>query len=198
MEELEIMRQQLNALKQQLNSQQIVNRELMQKVMRRNASWLNKMVNAEIIAVPFLCLIIVVGCAVFGISMWYAVTYAVCCIADVVMDWYSVRIPNEIFGQYSILELKKYLLKQKRFRFIQTAVMLPLSLIWLSAYVYSMFVYGNIEFMNQHPREAHIVGIVTAAIANIVGIITVLIIYYKMQRTNDTLLRDIRDLETPE
>ena len=198
MEELEMMRQQLNALKQQLNSQSIINRKLMEKIMKRKSSWLNKLVNIEIISIPFLCLIISAGCAIFGISQWFAVVYAVLCIADVITDWYTVRIPKYMFGTASIIEFKKYLLRQKRYRFIQVAIMLPLSLIWISAYVYSMFVYGNLEYFNSHPHEAHIFGLVNALIANIAGIIGVLVIYFKMQRTNDALLSDINDLESPD
>ena len=52
MEELEIMRMQLDALKQQLDTQEIINRDLLRKIMRRKASWLNRLVNFETIALP--------------------------------------------------------------------------------------------------------------------------------------------------
>lgn len=198
MEELEIMRQQLNALKQRLNSQQIINRQLMEKIMRRKSSWLNRLVNVEIISIPFLCIVIAGGCAIFDISQWFAAIYTALCIADVVTDWFTVRIPKDMFGTASIIDFRKYLLKQKRHRFIQTAIMLPLSLIWLSVFVYSIFVWGDIEYFSQHSHEAHVFGVVNAIIACVAGIIAVLVIYFKMQRTNDALLHDITDLESPE
>ena len=195
MEELEIMRQQLCAMKRQLDTQQIVNKELLCKVMRGKASWLNKFVKIEIVMLPFLILIILAVSSFYGVSGRYALIYAVLCVLDVALDWRVVRIPPKMFGTASILDLEKFLLRQKKERFVQTCVMLPIAIVWLVAFCYAIFVNPNNPFIHDNPEYAKICGVVSGIIGGIVGIIAVVVIYRKMQRTNDTLLRDIHDLE---
>ena len=72
MEDLEIMRQQLAELKRRLDTQQIVNKGLLRKLMRRKASWLNRLVIVEIASLPFIYLIFAVTCYAAGISQWFA------------------------------------------------------------------------------------------------------------------------------
>lgn len=194
MEELEIMRQQLSAMKRQLDTQQIVNKELLRKVMRGKASWLNKFVNIEIIMLPFLILIILAASSLFGISGRYALIYTVLCVIDVAIDWRVMRIPSKMFGTASILDLKKLLLRQKKERFIQTCVMLPISIIWAIAFSYAIFVNTN-EPLTTDNSVAKICGVVSGIIGGIVGAIVIVVIYRKMQQTNDALLRDIHDFE---
>ena len=113
----------------------------------------------------------------------------------VALDWRVVRIPPKMFGTASILDLEKFLLRQKKERFVQTCVMLPIAIVWLVAFCYAIFVNPNNPFIHDNPEYAKICGVVSGIIGGIVGIIAVVVIYRKMQRTNDTLLRDIHDLE---
>ena len=50
MEELEIMGRQLEAMKQSLDTQQIINKKLLCKLIRKRSSWLNSFVISEKIA----------------------------------------------------------------------------------------------------------------------------------------------------
>ncbi len=195
MDELEIMRAQLEAMKQRLDSQQIVNQSLMRKIMRRKASWLNIYVNAEIISIPILFGAIAVACNLFNMSLWYAWVFLVMCVVDVAVDWRYVRIPPKLFGAASIVGFKEFLRKQKRVRYLSMCVMLPLSLIWVLMFTYSMMIHNPNPYLAAHPEVARAFGIGNGIFGCILGAVVVILIYRKMQRTNDDLLSDIRDLE---
>lgn len=195
MEELEEMRGQLDALKRQLDTQQIVNQDLMRKVMRGNASWLNGFVNVEIIALPFLYFLIAGICYLLDISQWYASAWLFLGVIDVMLDWRMVRIPPSMFSESSILELKKLLLRQHKGRFVQTCVMLPLALIWLMTVGYLFFTKLNVAVDDELLHAAKIGGLVGALIGCVVSVVVVVAINKKIQRTNDSILNDIHDLE---
>lgn len=194
MEEIEIMRQQLVTLKKQLDTQQIVNKELLRKVMRSKASWLNRYVNFEIITFPLVYLFFVIISAVYGISQWYAFIFFIIGGLDTALDWRTVRIPSDLFGSASILELKKFLLRQKRERHIQMFVTAPLCVLWIIAFLTAMM--KNIDVPSSELEQVvRTGGVAGGIIGGIIGVVVMLILYRKMQRTNDTLLRDIRELE---
>lgn len=195
MDEIEIMRQQLTAIKRQLDTQQIVNKELLRKVMRSKASWLNRFVNIEIITLPVVYLLFVIISAAYGVSQWYAFSFLIMSALDTAFDWRTVRIPSDMFGSASILELKKFLLRQKRERFIQVCVGAPLCVIWVVAFFLAMV--ANIDVTSSDDLEQMVKtgGLIGGLAGGVVGGVVMIVLYRKMQRTNDTLLRDIRDLE---
>ena len=195
MEEIEIMRQQLAAMKRQLDTQQIVNRELLRKVMRGKASWLNKFVNIEIITLPVVYLLFVIISAAYGISQWYAFAFLILSALDTVFDWRTVRIPTDMFGSASILELKKFLLRQKRERYIQICVGIPLCIMWIIAFFTAMV--RKVDMTSDDLEQAvRAGGLFGGIIGGMVGVVVVIVLYRKIQRTNDTLLRDIHDIES--
>ncbi len=194
MEEIEIMRQQLATLKQQLDTQQIVNKDLLRKVMRSKASWLNRFVNIEIITLPVVYLLFVIISAAYGLSQWYAFSFLILGALDTILDWRTVRIPAEMFSSASILELKKFLLRQKRERHIQIFVGGPLCVIWVVAFFMGMV--KNVDMSSSEIAQvARTGGLFGGIVGGIVGVVVMIVLYRKMQRTNDTLLNDIRELE---
>lgn len=197
MDELEIMRQQLLVMKQRLDTQQIINSELMRRVMRSKASWLNKFVITEIILLPFLFLFILGFCDGAEISTWYAYAYLVLAGIDVVLDYKTVRIAPKKFGESSILELKKYLLKQKHQRFVQTLVATPLAIAWMVLFILDL--YGSPLFGSTNGGDEKSMlfpALITGFIGITLGVIIIIVLYKKIQSTNDELLRDIQNLET--
>ncbi len=194
MEEIKIMRQQLATLKQQLDTQQIVNKDLLRKVMRSKASWLNRFVNIEIITLPVVYLLFVIISAAYGLSQWYAFSFLILGALDTILDWRTVRIPAEMFSSASILELKKFLLRQKRERHIQIFVGGPLCVIWVVAFFMGMV--KNVDMSSSEIAQvARTGGLFGGIVGGIVGVVVMIVLYRKMQRTNDTLLNDIRELE---
>lgn len=195
MEELEMMRIQLDALKQQLDTQQIINKDLLRKIMRRKASWLNKLVNFETISLPFIYLLFVSISAAYGISQWYAFIFLVFGAIDTALDWRAIRIPPSLFGTASILDLKKLLLKQKKIRFIQTCIGAPIGIIWMIGFFSQVLIHSIMTLPPEISSEAKLSGTIITLGATAVGVIIIIILYRMMQRTNDELLRDIHDLE---
>lgn len=195
MDELEIMRGQLAAMKQKLESQQIINAELMRSVMRGKALWLNKLVNIEIILVPFLYLFFVGICALLDVSQWFSFSYLVLSVVDVYFDRRTIRIPARMFSESSILDLKRCLLRQKRERFIQVCVATPAVVVWLVLFAMNILEKTAVADEIRNMGKAGIGGVVGAVIGAVIGIIVIVILYRKMQGTNDDLLRDIRNLE---
>lgn len=193
MDELEIMRQQLAAMKHSLDSQQIVNRQLMRKVMRSKASWLNRFVNVEIILIPVVYILIAAICAAYDISQWFSGTFLIFGAIDTALDWRTVRIPPRMFSDSSIIDLGKFLMRQKKERMIQTCVMYPLTLIWLIAFVSAMLVSTDMSFAGDYLAAARQGGIIGGIIGGLIGLVVIVIIFRKMQHTNDTLLSDLHE-----
>ncbi len=193
MDELEIMRHQLAAMKSRLDSQQIINRELMRKVMRSKASWLNRFVNVEIITVPIVYLLLVIICVGYGISQWFAGVFLLMGAIDAALDWRTVRIPPRMFGTASIIYLRKYLIRQKKERMIQTCIMFPLTLIWLVAFLSAMLAGTDMSLAGDILVAARQGGIIGGVIGGLIGLVMVVVIFRKMQRTNDTLLSDLHE-----
>ena len=193
MDEFEIMRQQLASMKQQLDTQQIVNHDLMRKVMRAKASWMNILVTAELIILPFLYLFIAGLCHSSGISQWYSFAFLILGGADAILDIRTVRIPTTLFSSSSILNLRKFLVRQKRERFIQTIFSSTLCVVWFSLFVIAIFSSGNPAIAAPVPKVVQAV-ILSAGI--ILSVIIIATLYRKMQRTNDRILADIATLES--
>lgn len=198
MDELEIMRQQCAALKQRLDTQQIINKDLMRNVMRGKASWLNNYVIGETIAMPFLMLIILAGCLLFGVSIWYAVAFLILGGIDTAFDWRTMRIPSEAICTASIIDLRKLLMRQKRERMIQICISTPLAIIWCIMLCMNIFTTRESVMPAEYYESFNRGGIIGLWVGIAVAIIIIAVIYVKMQRTNDQLLRDIRELESEE
>lgn len=195
MEELEIMREQMAALKSRLDTQKIVNADLMRKVMRGKASWINRFVKFELISVPITFLLFVGICYIYGISQWYSVSFLVLGGIDALLDLKTARISPKIFSE-PILEMRRYLIKQKEQRFLQTCVMSAVCLIWVCLLLSAMLSSSASPFKgNDFMEGVQTGGITGAIIGGIAGLIAVVVIYQKMQRTNDAILNDLKELQ---
>ncbi len=146
MEELEIMGRQLEAMKQSLDTQQIINKKLLCKLI-----------------------------------LFAAI--------DTAIDWRTVRIPGRMFGTASILELKRRIIRQKKERSVQICVSLPLTVIWMLAFIHAdRAASASCTFSLSGNLIGTIVGVGASAVL-------VVFIYRKIQRTNDSLLTDISSFE---
>ncbi|MDE6768480.1 MAG: hypothetical protein K2J78_02005, partial [Muribaculaceae bacterium] len=129
-------------------------------------------------------------------SQWYAFIFLILSVHDTDLDWHTVRIPPGMFGTASILELKRFLLRQKRARMVQVCIGLPLAIIWVIAFFSAMRANTDLGISGDATQAAKIGGLFCGVIGGVIGGIVVLVLYRKMQRTNDTLLSDIYDLES--
>lgn len=185
MDELDILKEEMAALKRSLDKEQIVNDKLMRTVMRQKTSWLNMYVKFEFIAIPFTYLIFAVACAFFNISQWYALSFLILGVIDAAMDLRTFRISPRIFSTCSMMEVRKRLTKQKKERFIHLCVSAPLAIIWLMLFSMAVF---------REPQDTvGYAGMIGGIIGGVIGGIVVIIIYRKAQKTNDFIIDEIQE-----
>lgn len=197
MDELTILREQMNSLKESLNKSKIVTNRLMLTVMKQKSSWINNMVWGEVIGAPFIIFLIVSECAFAGISMWFAIIGAIGLIIDVWADFKTARISPKDILTMDMLSLRRKLLKQKRQRTLQCIIELPLGLIWGTWFAFAFFMnmFGEKIAVGSEPFWV-IIGIIVVMNLLIIGITVG--IYSKMQNTNDDLIRRINEMEEME
>lgn len=188
MDELDILKEEMAALKRNLDKEQIVNDRLMRTVMRQRASWLNKFVTVEFCLLPFTYLLFAGICAFFKISQWYAVTFLILAVIDAVVDLRTFRISPKIFSTCTMLEVRKLLVKQKKERFIQTCVSLPLAIIWIILLLYAISRASDPMATDHALNYGSVIG---GIIGGIIGAVVVLVIYRKAQKTNDYIIDEI-------
>lgn len=193
MDELNILREQMDALKKSLDNSRIVSRKLLLTVMKQKSGWLNHLVASEFIFIPLATLFFAGMAKAAGISIWFALAFFVFGMADAVTDILTVRIPQRDFVRLDLLSLRRKLLKQKKMRYLQMIIMLPLSLAWgawfLHDYLNSLLVTADGEssgIPSWFNTTMIIVFIVAASVIS-------LLLYRKMQRTNDSLIECIND-----
>ncbi len=195
MDELKELRDQMAAMRSDLNNYAIVNDRLMQTVMRQRSKSLNWFVNAELIVTPFLILFFFGICYILHMSMWLAITMSVACIISGIIDLKTMRVSSKLINSLSLRDLRSYLIRQKRQRTIQMIIELPLCMAWL---VWFMLDYFSNEVMFADLQKSAIfqwVKIIAIAITAIIAIIVIAVIFKKSQRVNDTMIEDI-DLQT--
>lgn len=188
MEDLNILKEEMDAMKRNLDKELIVNDRLLRSVMRHEASWLNKFVTWEFIMLPILYLMFVGICAFFHVSQWYAFTLLILSLIDVVVDMRTFRISPKVFSTCTMLEVRRLLLKQKRERFIHVCIALPLAIVWLILMLNAIATASD-PLATDH--ALNFAGVIGGIIGGLIGGLVVIVIYRKAQRTNDTLLSDI-------
>ncbi len=190
MDELDILKEEMAALKLSLDKEQIVNDKLMRTVMRQKVSWMNTFVKLEFIAIPFTYLIFAVACAFFHVSQWYALSFLIIGVLDAATDLRTFRISPKIFSTYSMMEVRALLIKQKKERFIHMCISLPLALIWLV--LFASAVLANDQRLIDHSPVGY-AGIIGGLIGGLIGGAVVLVLYRKAQKTNDYIIDGISE-----
>ncbi|MDE7421115.1 MAG: hypothetical protein K2N35_12990 [Muribaculaceae bacterium] len=190
MDELNILKEEMAALKQSLDKEQIVNDKLMRTVMRQRVSWMDTFVKAEFIILPIMYVIFAVACAFFGISQWYALAILILGFIDALVDLRTFRISPKIFSTCSMMEVRSLLIKQKKERFIHLCIAFPIAIIWLVLFAKAI---SDSHAQANGVELVGFEGILGGIIGGIIGGIVVLIIYRKAQKTNDTIIDDISD-----
>lgn len=190
MDELNILKEEMAALKQSLDKEQIINEKLMRTVMCQRVSWMDILVKAEFIVIPITFIIFVIACAFFKISQWYAIAFLIIGLIDAIADLRTFRISPKIFSECSMMEVRNLLTKQKKERFIHLCIAFPLAIIWLVLFANAVF---NSQLLSEGSDPVGYSGIIGGIIGGVIGGITVLIIYRKAQNTNDTIIDDLNE-----
>lgn len=193
-----MLRDQMAAMKSDLDKNAIINDRLMQTVMKERSKGLNRLVNAEIISIPFLILLFFGICHVMHLSIWILVTMAIGLIVSTVVDIKTVKVSTRLINSLSLRDLRTYLIRQKRQRTIQLIVELPLGMAWLVWLLLSLFdnsmVLTDLRDMN---NQATVVWIKFAIImvTSIIAIFTMIMVYREAQNVNDSMIEEIESNE---
>lgn len=191
MDELTTMREQMAAMKRSLDKSTIINHELLTKVLRQRSSWLRNTVIMEIILTPLLSLIFYWTHFQVGISVWFAISFFILSGIDTAFDWKTLRIPGSLFSQLDTITLRKKLIKQKIDRKRQFLVSLPLAAIWAVCFCYEYLRHGILKYTELDPATNAILLTIAVSLCAL-GVIIAVVVYRRAQRTNDTLLKELK------
>lgn len=192
--ELELLRQQMNMLKEKLDAQEIVNNKLFTKSMRKEMSWIKRYVYIQFALIPFVALIWVGVKFTLGLSWWNYAYLMLLCVFFVYIDYViNVKaLSNADYHKNNLIETARKLAKMKRQRSIQMIVEILLLIIWL---IWTFFEVNAAQSTATGIRQSLLQGgIIGGYIGGIIGIIVAFVIFYKMQRTNDRLIEQIDDM----
>ena len=192
--ELELLRQQMNMLKEKLDAQEIINDKLFTKSMRKEMSWIKKYVYIQFALIPFVALIWVGVKFTLGLSWWNYAYLMLLCVFFVYIDYViNVKaLSNADYHKNNLIETARKLAKMKRQRSIQMIVEILLLIVWL---IWTFFEVNAAQSTATGIRQSLLQGgIIGGYIGGIIGIIVAFVIFYKMQRTNDRLIEQIDDM----
>ena len=183
--ELDVMRQQLEILKHKLNEQAIVNDRLIRKAMSRKMSWIMKFIWFELLClIPFATLGFVVMKLLEPSISWFPVAGIILLmLADVLMDFYINHTSAKDWLSENLVETGHRLVWMKRMRWWQFAVSLPIAI--------ALFAWYFSGFTENEMLRSMIAG---GVVGGIVGFCIGIYILIKMNRTNDELIQQIHDL----
>lgn len=192
--ELELLRQQMNVLKEKLDAQEIVNDRLVAKSMRKEMSWIKKYIYVQFALIPFVALIWVGIKYMLGLSWWNYSFLMLMCVVFVYID-YVVNVKalsNADYHKNNLIETARKLVKMKRQRTIQMIVEILLLILWL---IWTFLEVNSAQSTATGLRQSLLQGgIIGGYIGGVIGLIVAFVIFYKMQRTNDRMIEQIDDM----
>ena len=202
MMELEQMREQMQVLRNKLDTQEIVNEKLVKNSVKSKMSWIKKFVYFELLLVPFTALMAYVLKEMFNLS-WFTYAFIVVLSAiDAVCD-YRINVASldlEKVEKHNLSDTLQKLVAMKKMRAKSFFIMMLLSIplfIWASIEMWQNISTGTITFIDDVP--ANIVcagayaGLVGGIIGFFVGIYISIRIYRKMQATNDEIIAQLEE-----
>lgn len=192
--ELELLRQQMNVLKEKLDAQEIVNDKIFAKSMRREMSWIKKYIYVQFALIPLVALIWVGVKYILGLSWWNYSFLMLMCVISVYVDYViNVKaLSNADYHKNNLIETARKLVKMKRQRTIQMIVEILLLILWL---IWTILEVNSAQSTATGLRQSLLQGgIIGGYIGGVIGIIVAFVIFYKMQRTNDRMIEQIDDM----
>lgn len=195
MDELDILRQQMNSLKENLDKSRIVTRELLISVMKQKASWLNIMVRSEFVIIPLAVLMFLGMSFSIGISVWIAITFGIFALVDSIIDLKTTLIPTREITNYDMMALRRKLIGQKRMRKIQLMITVPLAALWLIWFWTDYSLSAGGYTLSTMPRTHMALLIISIVFFILVCLLVTAFLYRKMQRTNDALIGHIDEFD---
>lgn len=194
-QELEQMRQTLNALKARLDNQEIINERLLRESMKSKMSWINKYLWSALLFVPIVALCFLPMKFQMGTS-WWLYGFTILMVAGFVCsDWIINRMNGDefLYGNLSETVLKLREMKKTRARAELVGIVFLVGWIaWLAYEVYTAAMSAGKGSPQYEMMPGYLIGM---GVGLVIGGIAGLHIYFKMQRTNDEIIRQIENMQ---
>ncbi len=180
--ELDEMRGQMQDLKRTIESQKLINQQLMRQVMASKAVFIRHYSAFELyVLLPAIYLLFLLVKFQMGTSWLFYIVTVVMCTVSICVDVYINRINEKDYMSMPLLELMTALIRRRKNRRIQTMVGLPLAVLWMAWYVVECFGFERLE------------GVwVVAVLGGLVGCLIGLKINDKAQRIDADAIDEIR------
>lgn len=194
MTELEQMREQMNAFKNRLDKQQIVNEQLVRNSMGSKMSWIKNFIWIEMALVPILLIIMAMFHASEGLSWWLFAFLAIGLIADVIGDYIINRMPKGQLLGGDLVATSQLLMKMKKQRskwFVAGVIFVSIWFVW--------FIIEIVMKLNKYCNEPDhnlVMGIMVGGLVlgALIGFFISWLILRKMQKTNNQIIEQINQI----
>jgi len=147
MQEMEDLRSQVAEFKNRLDQQKIINEKLLGEAVHGHLSWIHSMtgwgIAIELVLIPLLYFAL----KMMGCSMWCYAYIVLLLIAEMIFNiWNTRSINREHLTSCDVVTAQQKLITFKRREKIQTAIEVPLIVIWVAWIAYEMHT-GNVTSM---------------------------------------------------
>lgn len=183
--DIESMRMQLETLKKKLDEQQIVNDKLVRRAMSNKMSWIMKFLWTELfVLLPFAVLAFInLKSMVPGMSWYPVIAILVFMLACIVIDLYVNYTSENDWKSENLIITGMKLVKMKRLRWMQVAINLPI------VFILFVWLFYDLEFEG---KDAMVCG---SVVGGVIGMAIGIGVLIRMNRTNDELICQIRELK---
>lgn len=184
------LKQQFALLTQRLESQPINNDKLLKTVIGNRMKWIAKYVYLKIVLFfPLAALLYYYFYQRGMISLTFLVLTLLLCVLELYFDTVINHIRGKGWLEKDLLTSRQLLVKMKQRRTQLILAEIPISIVWVLVFFFEI-----ISYQPDNPAYAVAMGI-CIGIGALAGAVIAYLVFKKMQRTNDELLREIDQLK---
>lgn len=184
------LKQQFALLTQRLESQPINNDKLLKTVIGNRMKWIAKYVYLKIVLFfPLTALLYYFFYQRGMISLTFLVLTLLLCVLELYFDTVINHIQGKGWLEKDLLTSRQLLVKMKQRRTQLILAEIPISIVWVLVFFFEI-----ISYQPDNPAYAVAMGI-CIGIGALAGAVIAYLVFKKMQRTNDELLREIDQLK---
>ena len=184
------LKQQFALLTQRLESQPINNDKLLKTVIGNRMKWIAKYVYLKIVLFfPLTALLYYFFYQRGMISLTFLVLTLLLCVLELYFDTVINHIQGKGWLEKDLLTSRQLLVKMKQRRTQLILAEIPISIVWVLVFFFEI-----ISYQPDNPAYAVAMG-TGIGIGALAGAVIAYLVFKKMQRTNDELLREIDQLK---
>jgi hypothetical protein len=184
------LKQQFALLTQRLESQPINNDKLLKTVIGNRMKWIAKYVYLKIaLFFPLTALLYYFFYQRGMISLTFLVLTLLLCVLELYFDTVINHIRGKGWLEKDLLTSRQLLVKMKQRRTQLILAEIPISIVWVLVFFFEI-----ISYQPDNPAYAVAMG-TGIGIGALAGAVIAYLVFKKMQRTNDELLREIDRLK---